>query len=266
MTVRRRCFFVLAQGRSGTAFLADLLNRDGNAQVRHEPWPGDPAVLGLSRSGRFEKVVSSLLEGRFGVLLEECDAPIYGEVNSYLRYVAPWLRSRLDATLLHVVRDGRDFVRSAWIRDVQRPGHAQLPMVPTDDDPAAERWHEMDRFRRICWIWAHTNERLARDVERWVRLEDLLRDFEVLREAILKPTGVTVSEGDWRECVHRPRNTSASFSWRRGIRGLLGGGGPSAPRPEPLGSWRSWDRERTRAFWEICGPTMERFGYRPDGD
>jgi len=266
VSARPRCVFVLAQGRSGTAFLADLLDRDPRARVRHEPWPGDPALLGLSRSGRFDKVVSSILEERFASLLPTCDTPIYGEVNSYLRYVAPWLRDRLGATLVHVVRDGRDFVRSAWIRDVQRLEHAQLPMVPTDDDPAAERWPEMDRFQRICWIWAHTNERLARDVERWARLEDLLRDFGALREAVLEPSGITVSEHDWRECVARPRNTSASFSWRRGLRRLIRGTRPDAPPPEPLGPWRSWDRERTRAFWEICGPTMERFGYRPDGD
>jgi hypothetical protein len=257
-----RVFFVLGQGRSGTAFLASLLDTDPRARVHHEPWPLDRQILGLSRTGRFSTVVDSLLEERFTAQFSERGAvPVYGEVNSYLRYNADWLRDRLSATLLHVVRDGRDFVRSAWIREAQRPAHAQLPIVPDDDDPFASRWGSMSRFERICWIWRHTNEMLAESVPVWMRLEDLLSSYETFRSKLLDPIGLDVSESRWRAEVGRPRNTSRRYVWRKAMRRFVR---PEAFRQdtrEPLPPWPQWDAQQRDQFWAICGQTMQRFGY-----
>ena len=149
--------FVLAQGRSGTAFLSDLLARAPRTLIRHE-LPGDFQILSLSRYSRSERAVDALLRERFAAVLpRDPGIEVYGEVNSLLRYNADWLRRRFDPVLLHVTRDGREFVRSAYERDVLTAHQRQLPIVPTDDDPFAEAWPEMSRFERICWIWQHTN-------------------------------------------------------------------------------------------------------------
>src|SRR5690606_23224140 len=192
----------------------------------------------------FSTIVGDLLEERFAALLARAGpAPVYGEVNSYLRYNAPWLRRRFDATVIHVVRDGRDFVRSAWVRDVQRPEHAQLPIVPDDDDPFAARWSGMSRFQRLCWIWQHSNEVLGASVTRFVRLEDLLSSYDVFRSAVLEPIGLEVTRERWSAAVRKPRNTSSDFVWRRKLRGLLGGRAAAPVAEPPLAPWHELDEE-----------------------
>jgi hypothetical protein len=259
-----RFFFVLSQGRSGTAFLAHLLGSDGGARVAHEPWGEDVHLLGLSRAGCFTQAVDDMLRRRFDATLRDHpEEAIYGEVNSYLRYLAPWLRSRLDATIIHVARDGRDFVRSAWLRDVQTASHSQLPIVPADDDPWAARWGDLDRFQRICWIWQHTNRILLESTDLRVRLEDLISDYSVFREKILIPTGVRVDEPTWSAAVRRPRNTSRSYARLRRLRDLTRFGAAPANRT-PLPDWKSWTPSQTESFWRICGDVMHQLGYGED--
>jgi hypothetical protein len=249
--------FVLAQGRSGTAFLSELLAGAPRTLIRHEA-PGDAQILSLSRYGRSERAVDALLSKRFESLLpRDPRIEVYGEVNSFLRYNADWLRRRFDPVLLHVVRDGRAFVRSAWEREVLTSHQRQLPIVPTDDDPFAEAWPGMSRFERICWIWQHTNEMLGASVERHARLEDLLASHAAFRAALLEPLGLEIPEEVWRAAVKRPKNTSSGFRWRRWAASALGRPGPG----ERLPHWTRWPAEQEERFWRICGKTMERFGY-----
>jgi len=204
--------------------------------------------------------VDALLEERFASLIPEDPAlQVYGEVNSYLRYNVAWLRRRFDPVLIHLVRDGRDFVRSAWVREVGLPSQPQLPIVPADGEPHADRWGRMSRFERICWIWAHTNGMLADAVERRVRLEDVLSSYAAFREGVLEPAALDVGEARWREAVARPRNTSEQYRARRWLREKIGR--KTLPPAQPLPPWREWSREYRDAFWEICGPVMERLGY-----
>lgn len=256
-----KIFFILALGRSGTNFLATLLARDPRGRVQHEPYRLDPRLMLLRHAGGFERTLELLLEERFRALLPDPgEAEFYGEVNSYLRYEAEWLRSRFDATVIQLVRDGRDFVRSAWIRGVYTPAEPDGPILPADDDPFAPRWAELSRFQRLCWYWMHSNEQLAAGTDSFVRFEDLLVDYGIFRERVLEPTGVHVSEELWRREVARPRNTSLRFRTRSAVKRLLGRGAP-APAVEPLPHWSDWDAERSAQFWEICEPAMRRFGY-----
>jgi hypothetical protein len=256
-----RFFFILALGRSGTNFLAGLLGNDRRGRVLHEPYRLDPQLMVLRRAGGFDSALDQMLSSRFEELLPPSgSAEFYGEVNSYLRYEADWLCARFDPTLIHLVRDGRDFVRSAYIRGVYTPHEIDGPVVPRDDDPFAGRWAEMTRFQRICWYWMHTNEYLASRVERCVRFEDLLRDYETLRKGILEPTGVQVPEAVWRAEIDRPKNTSRRYRIRLAAARLLRGR-KSLPRFDPLPHWSDWEDERVRQFREICAPTMRRFGY-----
>jgi hypothetical protein len=256
-----RAFFILALGRSGTNFLATLLANDPRARVHHEPYPLDPRLMMLRHAGGFERTLDHLLEERFRSLLADAgEVEIYGEVNSYLRYEAEWLRRRFDPVLIHLVRDGRDFVRSAHLRGVFTPHESDGPILPRDDDPWAERWSGFSRFQRLCWYWTHTNEHLAAEIESHVRFEDLLRDYRVFHSQVLEPVGLEVSDRVWRDEVERPRNTSRSYRLRLAAARLLRG--PERfPSFKPLPPWRDWDDTLTSQFWEICGDTMRRLGY-----
>jgi hypothetical protein len=257
-----RMFFIMALGRSGTNFLASLLDRDSGGRVHHEPYALDPRLIVLRYAGGFDAVLNELLEERFRALLPKTGrAEFYGEINSYLRYEVDWLRSRFNPTLIHLVRDGRDFVRSAYIRGVYTPLEPDGPIVPKDSDPYAGEWPRMSRFQRLCWYWMHTNEFLASKIGSFVRFEDVLRDYGLFSDSILQPTGVTISEELWRREIARPRNTSRAFNLRSRLVGLLRGRN-RVPNLRPLPPWQDWDEDMTGQFRKICGQTMQRFGYR----
>jgi hypothetical protein len=255
-----RTFFVLGVGRSGTAHLASLLGTDRRGIVHHEPYPCDRHLPVLRHAGTFGRAVDTLLEERFEKLLgRAADAEFYGEVNSYLRYEAEWLRQRFSPVLIHLVRDGRAFVRSAWIRPVYT-AHASAPiLVPRDDDPYADRWRTMSRFERLCWYWTHMNRHLKDRIDRTVRLEDLVADYDVFDRAIAHPTGLRITRHAWHAATASPRNTSGRYRVRQWARRLLPG--RSAHPITPLPHWSDWSRDQTRAFKDIAGDLMGELGY-----
>lgn len=258
-----RMFFIHALGRSGTQFLSALLAHDPRAVVHHEPHAMDPKILQLRHAG-FNQVVDGMLEQRFQQLLAAAgQAACYGEVNSYLRYEVDWLRRRFDPLMVHLVRDGRAFVRSAYVRGLYTPQELDGPIVPRDDDPYAARWAGMSLFERLCWYWTHTNEFLRRRLDGFVRLEDLLRDYDVLRKGVLDPARLSVSRETWAAEVRRPRNTSREFRLRQQVRHWVLRR-QAAPTLRPLEHWSAWDSRHTDRFWEMCGETMRHFGYGRD--
>ncbi len=256
-----RMFFVVAMGRSGTKFLADILSRDPRGVVRHEPVKEDNRFLESRYAGVFETTIDARMAGRFRrVLADVGDVEFYGEVNSLLRFEVEWLRKIYDPVLIHLVRDGRNVVRSTYIRHVFTEHQLGSPTIPRDDDPFVSRWAGFNRFQKLCWYWRQANEYLAEQVPLHARFEDVIGSYDAFRASILEPTGVEVSEELWKREVERPKNTSRSFRAGARLRHLLRP--RSHPMPiDPIPAWQDWDQEMTDHFWEICGSTMERFGY-----
>lgn len=123
--------FILALGRSGTEFLSRMLQHDTHAAVYHEPYEEDPIILNLRHAG-FNRVADKMMTSRFDKMSERsAGRDIHIEINSYLRYEAPWLKKNLHADILHLVRDGRTFLPSAFVRDVYTPADIQRPSSPT---------------------------------------------------------------------------------------------------------------------------------------
>ncbi|MFW6070645.1 MAG: sulfotransferase, partial [bacterium] len=153
-------FFVLAIGRSGTSFLAHLLDQAPGAHVVHEPIGEDFMAYqeafhdpdaARSYVHRFRKK-EIYLRAR-AVQMEHMEA--YGEVNSALRRHARALAAAFpDAVLFHLVRDGRDVVRSMSARRTMTPEDKNTNAIrPRPGDPWAGKWEQMDRFARLCWYW-----------------------------------------------------------------------------------------------------------------
>jgi hypothetical protein len=255
-----RFFFILALGRSGTQFLASLLARAPGALVYHEPAPRDPIYFGLRYSGDFDHVVDDYLESRFRELIPpDGQYDIYGEVNSFLRYEADWLKRRFSPVLLHLVRDGRDFVRSAYTRNVYTLDDKN-PLVPRDSDPYAQEWGRMNRFQKLCWYWMHTNEFLLSQLKQPVQLEKVVADYRYFEEAILEPTGLKIGFEVWSREVKKPKNTSRQRRLKQRIKRLLFPW-KRQQRLQPIPPWSKWDAQRTGQFNEICGETMAKLGY-----
>ena len=254
-------FFFLSLGRSGTRFLAALLAKTPGSLVYHEPVKEDRVYFGLRYAGNFDIVVDGYLEKRFRELINAGDnIKIYGEVNSYLRYEADWLIKKFDPVLFHLVRDGRDFVRSAYTRDVYTPEEKKQVTVPQDNDPYAGKWAKMTRFRKLCWYWKHTNEYLCSKIERRIRLEKLLTDYDYFNDRVLQPLGLDIPLPTWQREVKNPRNTSKKSILRKRVKSALFFR-KKKEQVKPFPHWTHWSKEQMRQFDEICAETMKKFGY-----
>jgi hypothetical protein len=237
-------FFILGFGRSGTAFMADLLNRVTNAYVFHEPVLED--FYAHARAHYNPKDTDRYIQGfrkkEIFTRMRHIPSGIYGEVNSTIRCHAGAIqRAFPKAVLIHLVRDGRDVVRSTFGRramTIQNP--FSLSIRPDASDPWRDHWHDMDRFARICWFWQEENRRLRTSIGRTVQFEKILSSYEYFSREILEPCGIHIAEDVWKAAIAIPQNISRGFS---------------------MPKWEQWTSEQQSNFREICGKEMLACGY-----
>lgn len=241
-----KVFFVLSIGRSGTKFLAHLLDSSSEAYVPHEPVAEDfPAlqraveVPGTARDyiERFRKKEIYLRARTYG-------RSIYGEVNSALRRHCDALREECgNPELIHLVRDGRSVVRSMMARDTMTPRDPNTKrMYPRPSDAYYHEWPRLSRFERLCWYWQEENRFLRARIDRHVRFEDLITEYEYFTDRLCRSVGVTISWATWKATVDIPRHATVNHK---------------IPR------WNEWSSDRYEAFLRICGQEMEEYGYEP---
>ena len=213
-------FFIISLGRSGTQFLSNLLNQVPNFSVKHEPFIEDKKLLSYSYSDSYSQIVEKLLQERFKSVNSDLDNNYntYGEVNSYLRYNSDWLRNELNAKILTIVRDGRDFVKSAYGRTIYTNEEPQLSIIPKNGDSYVEKWPKMDRFEKLCWYWKTTNEYLFDNFgDDILKFEKLISDYEYFNKKILIPLNIdSLSYDKWINIVQKPKNTSKAYNIKKG--------------------------------------------------
>jgi hypothetical protein len=240
-------FFVLALGRSGTMFLANLLNTAPGAFVVHEPVRTDfpaysEAFHSEEKAGeyvqRFRKA-DIYLRGRSKAVRT------YGEVNGLLRRHCNGLKQAFpNAAFIHLIRDGRDVVRSIMSRRTFRPGDLASSLIhPTEGDPWADQWPDMSRFERICWLWQVENDYLRHSVGKTVHFERVISEYEYFRERLLDSLDLDIPAHTWREAVRNPRNVAGRYR---------------------IPHWSSWAAKERETFETICGEEMAKNGYELD--
>jgi Sulfotransferase family len=237
-------FFLLGLGRSGTEFFAKLLNKANHTIVYHEPVIEDFSALvkahqsqkdALTYMKKFRKKAIYILGKKEGV-------KIYGESNSNLRFHAKALKSTIpNVKIIHVVRDGRDVVRSImaqkhYLNDEK--GHYNI--IPASDDPLFTEWHGLSRFEKICWLWADANRKVCEFADKTLNFEKLIGDYSYFKENIVDYLGIEISEDCWKGEVNRPKNITKKHS---------------------MPHWTEWEDEVTNMFWRICKDEMYHYGY-----
>ncbi len=262
-----KIFFILSLGRSGSKFLANLLNKDTNALVFHEPSLLDKKILFYEYTNQFDLFVNNYYKSRFANLIpKDNHIKIYGEVNSYLRYSSKWLKNNLNAKVFFLVRDGRDFVRSAYPRNIYTEFEEQQSIVPNDKDDFASQWNTMNRFQKLCWYWNHTNEYLFESIGSPIHFEKIVQDYEYFEEKILIPTGIDLSFEIWKNEITRPINKSKSFFLKKKLTRYIFQRNQSKLTFTKLPHWSCWEAKRKTDFKNICGNTMAKIGYTLSDD
>lgn len=236
-------FLITGLGRSGTVFLAELLDLIPNYAVYHET-AADRDAMTTAYQDSAAAYQYLRTKRRFTVtgriLTTGCIT--YGEVNSYLRYHVEALMKDWNVTILHLVRDGRDVVRSMMNRQTytERDSKHSGRITPRPDDPWYEAWPTMDRFARLCWYWSATNEHLLRYRLSLIRFEDIISCFDKFENQVMRPINAYLPYEVWDQRRQQRRNVSEK---------------PSFPK------WPNWTTIQQECFNEICGATMARLNY-----
>lgn len=242
---KQRLFFGLAVVRSGTMFLASFLNRAlPNDIIQHEPnvsdyyhyaraMQSDRAARDYIGHCRIYELYYRLRHYRFRA---------YGEINPFLRRHARVLREQFPAApMFHLVRDGRDVLRSLWSREIFGVNDPMAPLVyPPASDPYREQWPEMDRFERLCWLWQADNRFLREAVGYTVNFEALLSDYGYFRERFLDHLGLEIDQPTWQSHTSRVTNRTPEYH---------------------LAAYAEWRPEQKATFQRICGEEMASSGY-----
>lgn len=223
MSELKPVFFVACTARSGSQWLASLLDRVLRVRVLHAnnlvptPLPGDVQYMIDSYYGRDVQPYLTASRNNLACKLSEPGLTGWGEVSQFHRYSVPHLRALFDVPVVGLIRSGpltvRSLLRKGWY---SRPGYTSA-IEPRGSDLLAD-WAGHTPFEKTCWFWADTYRRLLRQDVPIFRLEDLDRDFDFLTDLLDIP-GLTVEYTDWQDFAGHPMDPMFSpwpMAWTRG--------------------------------------------------
>lgn len=251
---------IVSTGRTGTNFLARLLNRPELGLIaKHEP-PPDLGDLGndfITGRKTLEQTKRGILRDRakiFGAIGNDT----YIESNSGLIFLLPALKELIpNLKVVHVVRNPLDFVQSGVNRSYRADGKVfqtyaeekNWKLKTTDFPDSAEDWGAMDVYERFMWTWAFKNDYAARFVREnpsmamRIRFEDIFHTddhtgFRAMLEFLgLSHLAVNFGQRDFNQVVNGNEVTFA----------------------EPFDAWPS---RRKASLERICGPVVRGWDYQ----
>lgn len=235
-------FLILGTGRTGTTWLSHLLGMIPGTWVEHEPVLADRYAH--AQAFMNPEVAKDYLTGfRLAEMALRCQIQkpsVYGEVNGNLRRHAAAFKELIpNIRIIHIVRDGRSFVRSVWSRGTftEKDERVLLPPAQVLDH---ETWNTMSRFEKICWTWTYENSYLREHTDSTVRFEDITSDYERFNLQVLRPLGLSLDRSVWVDAVQQPKNETKRFT---------------------TSSWEEWGCEQREQFRQLCGQEMLQYGY-----
>lgn len=247
--------FIVSTGRTGTRFFGRFFDTFPEVYARHEPKP-DMVELGVGYAAgqvSFDRAVTIIERNRRAIAkdLKRHAASVYIESNNrYFSLLKPLRAAFPHARIVHVLRDGRDYVRSGlgrqWYTEKDRFPRLTAKMFP--DDPYHDRWDKMSRFEKIAWRWQKKDSILADDLAELdntltVRFEDIFTTpdrpglYEIARFLGFSDNAVAAKLG------------------------RIGTEKMNSTRRPPIPRWPDWDEELTQRFEEIAGEHLRRCGY-----
>ena len=254
-----RVAFIVSSGRTGTQFLAHYLDANYDDVVaRHEPPPS--RLLRLASHARLDGALSRstlrrLLERYRRRSLSRLDATLYVESNPFLAGFADVLDEVFEAaTLIHVVRDPRDYVRSAMNHGLgtgwKGLANRWLPYWYPKVERALDLREPLDWPMRAAAHWSLVNARLR---DAGAGMEHYL---------CLHYEGIFDSERSGLRALCRALDLP--FRDENDEREQLAVS-PAQPinraTLDELPDWREWTPERCRSLQRLCGAQMQSYGY-----
>jgi hypothetical protein len=255
--------FVLGTGRSGTHFLARLLEREPAVAAHHERHPLADSFHRYCVWNRLPVDHAGFVATKAsGVAADRAQGKLSFEASPYLALSAPVLRAAFGARVVLLVRRPdrvvNSFLAKGWYvaepaRDDPRlalgyqaagtrPHHPFSRLAALGDE--GERWSRLSRVGKLAYYWRRLNEATLRDLaplpEDAARVQILERfDWDAYGELA-------------RFIGFRPTLSREGFA-------RLVSEKPGARGPTP--SVHDWSESEAREFEAEAGPLAERLGY-----
>jgi hypothetical protein len=196
--------YVLSAGRTGTVFLAGLLNRQPGVIASHEPdssryqmmlanLRNDWGIGGDILKMAFERARKQRLEAAAG--------RTYVEINPFLCPMTDLLpMPGRELRIVHMVRDPATWAVSIVSHKASSRYRGIIDYVPFGKPypvPRPAGWRRLGTYTRALWRWNWCNQRIselqhASDGYCIVRYEDLFADDTEIRNTVLQKIGCTL--------------------------------------------------------------------------
>lgn len=225
--------------------MADFLNREAeSAIILHEANVNDYWFYhkALRSEEEEKKYIGEFRKNEIYYRIHKSGVKLYGEINPFLRRHCKALQELIpNAKYFHLVRDGRDVVRSIMSREIlsnKDPlGHLTYP---PDNDEYKDKWQRMNRFEKICWLWQTDNRYMREQIRYTIQFEQLISDYDYFKEKLLDYIGIFIDKRTWEEYMNHRVNITPSYK---------------------IPHWSQWSKQQMKSFDEICSDEMEKCGY-----
>ena len=245
--------FIVSTGRTGTKFFARFLNKLDNVYAKHEPKPDflNLAIDYVRNRVKERKVINTIEKNRRALAkdVKRKEAEFYVESNNRFFSLLDFLDDIFNNfKIVHIIRDGRDYVRSGmgriWYTKEDTDPRMKASYFP--NDPYYDKWDEMSRFEKICWRWQKKDGFILDSIEDMsnvitVKFADIFKDKKHSGlYQICDYIGLDKSEVRKivKEMMNRKVNSTKEYA---------------------ISKWTEWDIRKKRQFDEIAGDHMENY-------
>jgi hypothetical protein len=246
--------FIVSTGRTGTQLLSSFFDQYEHIVSLHEPAPNFLRLGNDVASGKIsQECARRRVTAERKLVLRKLDpakVTMYIESNNMLFSLIPVIRSVFPkCTIIHIVRDGRDVVRSGF----SRPWYASNDPMPRirardfPDDPFFSTWDELSRFEKICWWWQKRDTIIYESVEN--RADSITLKYEDIFDKERGFPGV----GKILEFVGLDAAFHADMFSNK----------VNFTKEYVIPHWTEWDASLRRSFLTIAGERLTFYGY-PD--
>ncbi len=252
--------FVLSTGRSGSKFIAALLNGSTNAAAFHEPPPTLQYFSHYAYHHQWEEEILTRMvdAARMEFIMETfIKDKIYIESNQCLTFFAPMLAKLFkSAKFVHLLRHPGDFVRSA----VRKGWHRNDSIWESGRVKAAdkEQWSKVDHIERLSWLWQATN----------AYIEDFRKSLQPGRSAAFKFEDLTRGAGEVERLLEFTGAEAIAKGKIEAVQGnrinelhIHPGEPPTMKKVADYPPYREWDEERQGKLKKYCAELAAHYGY-----
>jgi acetyltransferase-like isoleucine patch superfamily enzyme len=197
----KKLFFVVSTGRAGSASIANILSQHPQIKCFHE---ANRQLIRLSTEFCHKKISEQEIKDHLMAIY--CSAGVYPKdfivgdsnlkVGNLIKIIAEILP---DAKFIWLIRDGRDFVASAYNRDWFNDEKQKIALRHQWDIYringyqagvfSEEEWKRMSPFERCCWYWSYWNNEIYSQLSKIetsrfinIKIENISRDILTVQD------------------------------------------------------------------------------------